>query len=198
MKTLAKLLFIVACLGLVHACSKFDELVEEMPDAELQSAQPITVTVPFKADFTVWNHTDPTDRSCGDHPIYKITMKGEGIINHLGLITTTMTFCNNVGTGEYWDTDCIFIAANGDELYASIPMGTVIPNEEENSNYYSNRFNDDMFFVGGTGHFEGASGEAKTHAYVHLPTDDYIHEGDEVWHTDFFSTGELILVAGKR
>ncbi|MEN8115822.1 MAG: alpha/beta hydrolase [Bacteroidota bacterium] len=37
MKTLVKFLFIVACLGLVIACSKSDELVE-MPDADLKSA----------------------------------------------------------------------------------------------------------------------------------------------------------------
>lgn len=203
MKTFAKLLFIVACLGLVHACSKFDELVEEMPDAELKSAElgadktheTKTVTLPFKTDFTVWNHTDPTDRSCGDKPIYKLTMKGEGIINHLGLMTTTMTFCS--GPEGYWDTDIVFVAANGDELWASIPEGIIIPNDEDNSNYYSRRFNDDMYFVGGTGRFEDASGEAKTNAFVHYPTDEWIHKGDEVWHTDFFSRGELILVKGN-
>lgn len=48
------------------------------------------------------------------------------------------------------------------------------------------------------GRFEDASGEAKTHAYVHLPTDEYRHKGDELWRTDFFSTGTLILKKGKR
>lgn len=199
MKKFKKLSIVLFSMLVIFACSDYgDELVKEMSDVELKSVQPISVTVPFKTDFTVWNHTDPTDRSCGEMPIFKITMKGNGTINHLGLITTTMTFCNNTSTGDYWDTDIVFVAANGDELYASIPIGQVIPNEEDNSNYYNKRFNDDMLFVGGTGRFEGAKGEAMTHAYVHLPTDDYIHKGDELWHTDFFSTGELILVKGKR
>lgn len=197
MKTFVKILFLMAVISLVAGCNKTDDLVSD-DSAELKSAQPITVEIPFKANFTVWNHTDPRDRSCGEKPIFKITMIGEGVVTHLGKINTTMTFCNNTSTGYYWNTDIVFIAANGDELYASIPEGRVIPNEEENSNYYSKRFNDDMYFTGGTGRFEGATGNALTHAYVHLPTDEYMHKGDKIWHTDFFSTGTLILIKGKK
>lgn len=100
-----------------------------------------------------------------------------------------MTFCNNIQSGDYWETDIVFIAANGDELYASIPEGKVIPNEETNSSYYSSRFNDKMFFTGGTGRFNEVSGEGWSNAYVHhSPTADYRQEGDDIWHTDFFST----------
>lgn len=199
MKKLNYLVLLSFMLLLIGGCTKSDDfLSDNTTDLKKGHAKPVTVTVPFKANFTVWNRTDPTDRSCGEKPIFKITMKGNGTINHLGLITTTMTFCNNTSTGDYWNTDIVFVAANGDELYASIPIGKVIPNEEDNSNYYSKRFNDDMSFVGGTGRFEGASGEAKSHAYVHLPSDDWYHKGDDLWHTDFFSKGILILVKGKR
>jgi len=213
MKKLKELVFILICLALVVACSENAEDVNT--DDNLKSAEEISklkstergsdvvdgnlvVTVPFKTKFTVWDHTNPLDRSCGEMPIFSVTMKGNGFINHLGKVETIMTFCNDNSTGEYWETDGVFVAANGDELYISIPIGFIIPNLEDNSNYYSFRFNDDMYFVGGTGRFEGATGMAKTHAYVHFPTDDWKHKGDDVWHTDFFSKGELVLIKGKK
>ena len=109
-----------------------------------------------------------------------------------------MTFCCDVTTGVYGNTEVIFIAANGDELYASIPIGYIVDNDEENSNRYGAKFNDKMYFTGGTGRFEDASGMAMTNAYVHYPTDEYVRKGDEVWHTDFFNEGTLILIKGKR
>jgi hypothetical protein len=203
MKRFKTWLMALFCLGLLLTCSESikDDPINQLKNGSVHGAEitedGLKVTVPFKANLTVWNHTDPTDRSCGEIPIFSVTMKGEGVINHMGKTTTVMTFCNDVSNGDYWDTNVIFIAANGDELYAAIPSGKVIPNEEDNSNYYSARFDDDMYFIGGTGRFEGAEGHAKTNAYVHLPTDDYKHKGDEIWHTDFFSHGELILPKGK-
>lgn len=47
-----------------------------------------------------------------------------------------------------------------------------------------------MTFTGGTGRFEGASGEAMTNAFV--------HDGTDEWRTDFFPAGNLILVKGKH
>jgi len=153
-------------------------------------------SVPLKADFSVWDHSDYTDPYCGGFPVLFLTMEGDGNITHLGKMTTTMTFCNDVTTGHYYDTDVIFIAANGDELYASIPEGQIVPNEEDNSSYYQAKFNDPMIFTGGTGRFDGASGEALTNAYVHNDEDG--PEGPDVWRIDFFSTGTLVLVKGKR
>jgi len=194
-------MFLVAGIGLLVSCSKSDEMLfaDDPLESSLKNAkvESKTVMVPFKAHFTVWDHSDYSDPACGGAPVFYLTMLGDGNINHMGLITTKMNFCLDGLTGEYWDTECIFVAANGDELYASIPLGIVIPNEGENSDYYSSRFDDDMYFTGGTGRFEGASGSAKTNAFVHDASDVYKHKGDEVWHTDFFSTGELILVKGK-
>ncbi len=191
MKTLVKIFFLMAVISLVAGCNKTDEFFEN-DSIELKSAQPHEVSVPFKADFTVWNFTDYTDRNCGEPPIFTLTMKGRGNINHMGKITTEFTFCCNTSNGSYWDTNCKFVAANGDELYATIPTGQILPNDDENSDYYQTYFNDKMFFTGGTGRFEGASGEAMTNAFVH---NDPVPEN---WHTDFFGTGVLTLVKGKK
>jgi hypothetical protein len=196
MKTFLKIFFLAALTGLLAGCEKTGEFFEnETP--ELKKAQ-VKVTVPFKADFTVWDHSDFTDNPCaveGKPWIVFLTMIGEGNINHMGKITTVITFCCNGQTGEYWDTDVIFVAANGDELYATIQTGQILPNEGDNADYYQTYFNDQMIFNGGTGRFEGASGKAMTNAFVHDPDPE---DTDDVWHTDFFSTGEITLLKGKK
>ena len=194
MKTLTRLLFLFAGISLLISCSKSDDMLlnDDPLGSTLKSARngSVAVSVPFKADYSVWDHSDYSDPSCGGSPVYFLTMEGDGHITHLGKTTTTMTFCCDVSTGQYYDTDIIFIAANGDELYAAVPEGQIVPNDEDNSSYYQTKFNDPMIFTGGTGRFEGASGEAMTNAYV--------HNGLDEWRTDFFSTGTLILVKGKR
>ena len=200
MKTVKQFLFLLACIIMLSTCTNSDVVLDDDSlTTTLKKGQDKTVlvTVPLKAHFSVWNHTDYSDRSCGEKPIFKLTMIGEGNMTHLGKISTTMTFCNNRPTGAYWDTDIVFIAANGDELYASVPEGQIYPNDEYDVNYYAARFNDKMYFTGGTGRFEDASGEGWTNAYVHLPTNEYRHKGDELWRTDFFSYGNLILIKGK-
>ena len=151
-----------------------------------------TVTVPFtKANFSVWDHSNYENNSCGAKPLRFLTMEGFGPATHLGKMTTTITFCCNTETGYYYNTTGSFIGANGDELIFEIPEGHIIPNVGDNSDYYQTKFNDRMIFKGGTGRFDGATGEAFTNAYV--------HEGPDEWRTDFFfSTGNLILLKGKQ
>jgi len=156
---------------------------------ERASDKEVFVTVPFKTDLSVWDVSDYTDTRCGEYPVFYLTMEGNGNITHMGKITTVFTFCVDTSTGYYYDTDVSFVAANGDELYAQIPTGQILPNEGENSDYYQTFFNDLMIFNGGTGRFQDASGEAYTNAYV--------HDGEDEWRTDFFSEGFLILKKGK-
>ena len=194
MKTLKALLFLFAGIGLLISCSKSDEIlpIDDPQESTLKSAknEPHMVSVPFKADFSVWDHSDYSDPACGEPPIFFLTMVGEGNITHLGKMTTRMTFCVNGATGYYYNTVGSFVAANGDELRFESIEGQIFPNDGDNSSYYQTRFNDPVIFTGGTGRFEGATGEAMTNAYV--------HDGVDEWRTDFFSTGTLILVKGKR
>jgi len=193
MRQIKRFLFLLAGACLMIACSKSDSLVngdDENVNLKKGGADPTTVTVPFKSDFTVWDHSDYTDPGCGGFPVLVLTMDGEGTATHLGQFTSHWTFCCDVTTGYYYNTIAVFTAANGDELYISIPEGYIIPNDGDNSDYYETKFNDPMYFVGGTGRFEGASGSGMTNAFVHNNPDD--------WHTDFFGTGTLILVKGKK
>ena len=150
----------------------------------------VLVAVPWKADLSVWNHSNYFDPRCGGYPEVFLTMKGHGNITHLGKINTEFTFCCNVFTGYYWDTEVVFVAANGDELYGEIPEGQIYPNMGDNSDYYQTWFDDPGFFTGGTGRFAGASGS--------WTTDAWVHDGADEWRTDFFGTGTLILKKGKN
>ena len=193
MKTLIRFLFFMACVSLYVTCQKSDQIMDDLSGSQLKSTQLITVNVPFKVNLTVWDHSDYTYMKCGDPPVFALTMEGSGTSTHLGTLTTSMTFCCNVATGEYFDTEIVFVSANGDKLYGQISIGFIVPNPGENSAYYQSKFNDPIVFTGGTGRFEGASGEAMTNAFVHDPLDE-----NDVWHTDFFSEGTLVLVKGKN
>ena len=190
-------LFIKTCsflllIFLAFSCTKEDPIELNHFNSKLKkdNNKPVLVSVPFKADFSVWDKSDYTDPSCGGYPVFVASMEGGGNTSHLGKMTVSMSFCVDITTGYYYDTVGTFVAANGDKLFIEIPEGQIIPNDEDNSSYYQTKFNDKMYFIGGTGRFEGASGEAMSNAYV--------HDGLDEWRTDFFSEGTLILIKGKR
>jgi len=192
MKTLKKVFYALAFLSLFVACSKSDDFVNNDVsgyNVKRGKVEPKTVAIPFKSNFSVWDHSDYTNNSCGGFPVFFLTMEGHGTSTHLGQLSTTMTFCCNVITGEYFNAIGNFVAANGDILSFEIPIGYIIPNEGDNSEYYQTWFNDPMIITGGTGRFEGASGNLKTNAFV--------HDGTDEWRTDFFSTGTLTLPKGR-
>ena len=85
-----------------------------------------------------------------------------------------------------------FIAANGDILYFNIPSGQVLGGADKEG--YHAHFNDIMYFMGGIGRFDGATGQALTNAYVDGDTDG---DGPDEFRTFFFSEGTITLVQGK-
>ncbi|HYQ55821.1 MAG TPA: hypothetical protein VEP89_00645 [Draconibacterium sp.] len=196
MKKLKTLLFTVCCLALIMACA---ELVDESELIELKkgnmygadkSGDDKMVTVPFKADFSVWRAMPVGSGEACNEGHFRETMMGEGDISHLGEITTYMTFCVNGATSEYAFTELgYFVADNGDSLFIDIPAGMVMGGSDKEG--YVAHFNDTMYFMGGTGRFEDAMGMALTNAYV------YVGDGSE-FRTDFWSQGHLKLKKGKR
>ncbi len=181
MKTIKRFLLLTICVSMFTACTPYDIFIDD---------EYVTVTMPFEADYSVWDHSDYTDNQCGGHPIYFLTMIGEGEILHLGHMTTTMTFCVDVSTGYYYGTVGSFVFDNGDELFFEVPEGQIFPNIGDDADYYQTRFDDDMFFTGGTGRFQTATGDATSNAFV--------HDGADEWRTDFFSEGTLMFRKRKR
>ena len=201
MKTLSKLLLVAFSMLFVVACSKTsdDLLNTDLKSGNLgadKTHETKMVTVPFKADFTVW-HAAPTgsgEPCTGENALFRETMKGEGEITHLGAIKTWMTFCVFSDFSYAFTELGYFVAANGDTLFINIPEGQIIIGGSDLEGY-SGYFNDTMYFAGGTGRFDGASGYALTRAY---PVFDNPETPEDEFFTDFFSDGTLTLVKGNK
>ncbi len=167
-------------------------------------------SIPFKADFyTIRRYLEDNPEDCllgiyspvicNEDPFLDFNLQcGGGQGTHLGNFNVVMSFC---GTGfGYKNGTGVFVAANGDQLRIKIPyvlnengepesvVGHVIPIGHP---HYEAWFNDPFIFDGGTGRFEGATGQGVVESYVDIFDDDgnYLpyHQTDHSW------TGTLIL-----
>lgn len=132
------------------------------------------VTVPFRASFYSIGGAE-SDPSCGDDfPRFsKNTQDGDGEATHLGRFSFHATFCQDIAdvlddgqlTEEesvpYWNGIATLTAANGDELWITVAGAIVLSDHPD----YDVEFHDPFEFVGGTGRFEGASGNGVTDSY---------------------------------
>lgn len=188
MKTLKRLLFFIAGIGLLVACSKSDHFWGDEPLGRTTDPETVTVTVPFSAEFVTSNSMLELSRCTGEY-IVGFVAEGPGTSTHLGNIMFHGEFCVNGLTLEYYDAVCSFVAANGDKLFL-ISGGQMLPADENDPPYYALKWNDPFTFTGGTGRFEGASGGGFTHSYnSNIPGDEVSHH---LW------TGTITLVKGKQ
>ena len=205
MKTLKFFGITLIGIMLLYACEKQDDEIISANDVFQKSGElganheTEMVTVPFKATFTVWRALPPGTGECEEGSSREtMMMKGEGEMAHLGQLREIFfTFCTN-SQGAYSNSSIgvlnKFVAANGDELYVNA-NGQIMLYTGDNPEYQF-YFNDDLIFTGGTGRFVGASGSAKTNAYVHAGTTD--NDGDDPFYTDFFmNEGTLTLMKGN-
>lgn len=92
--------------------------------------------------------TAVVEDGCGANTL-QITFGGTGNVTHLGRVTWSSTHCTYLLEGRFGDADLRIKAANGDQLFATyegVPTGPTT-------------FEDHMIVLGGTGRFEGASGQ---------------------------------------
>ena len=200
MKT-KKTLFLLLALAMASACEQpFDEPefgrgneAYGLPDEHVSGYKlhHNFNGIPFKAKFYTRRSYEPGPGGCGEDPFVDYNLQiGEGYATYLGKFTTTIWFC---GAGlDYKNGEGSFVAANGDELFFKVPspgeVGHILPYEDP---FYELTFQDPFIFTGGTGRFEGATGNGVTDSYVNLFDDEgnFIaeHQTDHTW------TGTLIL-----
>ena len=154
----------------------------EGENASLSPAAPVeaaaAVAVPFEARFfTDGKGVTEVVSECGTAPILLNTQDGAGQATHLGQFSTVLTFCMDmtaaadgiIEEGEslpYDNGGGSFITVNGDALHIEI-SGVVVPSDHPD---FDLEFQDTFYFVGGTGRFEGATGEGITESYVDRST----------------------------
>ncbi|OMP32638.1 hypothetical protein [Mangrovimonas sp. DI 80] len=156
-----------------------------------------SVEKPLKLNFfTKRNYSLTGEGYCTEAPFVGFNYQvGAGTGTHLGNFSVTIKFCEAGLT--YTNIDGVLIAANGDELYFTNPddgsYGEVIIIDDP---FYEGYFEDPIVFNGGTGRFEGATGNATFNSYVNSFDDDgnFIPE----FQTDHQLTGTLILPKGNK
>ena len=197
MKTRIKLLFSVAVISLVAGCDKSDDFINDS-DVVLKSAQPHTITLPFKAHLLgtpILIYFENSECVEQGNPVHVIA-EAEGTATHMGKVHVTFDFCAGgqdpdisvphmtVGGGSY-----VLTAANGDELFLYTEGGAVIfGRTDEHPDYVIDYWRYSYTITGGTGNFEGASGEIFSDDYDTSLNEQSVHN----WY------GEIILVKGKR
>ena len=117
MKTVTKLFFLLAGIGLLTACEKDYILPEiENPDSLMKMAEDAAALLetPLKAEFSVEMESYYPDDIHDEYAVVLI-MVGEGKMSHLGKMTTRMEFSANMDpVGPYGYGTGVFVAANGD------------------------------------------------------------------------------------
>lgn len=118
-----------------------------------------TVTLPFVAKGT------PVSVTLGEGGI--VNVMAQGYATHLGRYTASAVIANTPGDPPTWDGDITMVAADGDELYFhySGVYTQIVPIREGEGAFE---------IIGGTGRFEGASGEGAFSSHDNMTTFDGI------------------------
>lgn len=195
MKTLKRILFIIAGICLIIACSKSDHFWGDEPLGNVYkggNANPVMVTVPFKMEGDVlYTFVGPDQNFCGNDPFLRVTASGPSIATHLGKVTFLADFCFDSSTNIFGVPEPALVrivAANGDVLLITT-RGQVSSREENDPPNVTEKWVALFSFAGGTGQFEGATGEGKYIGYNYMDGEAYF------CHAIF--EGTLITVKGK-
>ncbi|MBW6536115.1 MAG: hypothetical protein K0B11_13995 [Mariniphaga sp.] len=196
MKTLLKLFFLAALIGLLTGCNKTDAFTDD-ETADLKKAQ-VEVTVPFEVNL-LGEITELIfdDQECldGGYPV-RAVVETSGNATHMGKVTLTFAFCTGgapdpaIPNSVYTFAASSFelTGANGDKLFLYNGGDAAILGANVHPDYVTDYWTSIAIVTGGTGRFEGASGELQMNDYC-TSIDDYTHHH---W------TGEITLVKGKK
>lgn len=194
MKPIKHLGLILISLSMVFACDREamqDSIVPQGSNTVTPRSSHNSRALPFRANF----YTDldiPAivggEKICTD-PVFDSpnVQTGEGNALHLGRFSTKLKFCGELITNptpeeqaaglfaRYSEVEGYFEAANGDLLFIGLSgIGEIYLS---NNPGYDLEFSDDFTIEGGTGRFEGATGEMTSSSYVNLST----QRTDHVW-----------------
>ncbi|HKL31210.1 MAG TPA: hypothetical protein VJ919_01680 [Tangfeifania sp.] len=197
MKTF-KLLFLISIfIGLFAGCENEEQLLQD--EVELKSAQPHDVTVPFEATLLgELISFDMEDTECvGEGYMGRTIVDAKGNATHMGKVSLTFNFCAggppdpNVDGSymTYSSGTSELMAANGDVLNLFFPGGSVMEGKlDHHPDHVYDYWGGKIIVLGGTGRFEGATGE--------LTEDDYSSSLDDYTHHRFY--GVITLLKGKK
>ncbi len=137
-----------------------------------------TVTLGFNLVFTGnYDLPAPNPGKCGPSPyMINIINNGEGNGTHFGKLTSHFDFCVDVRDFSYPNDfeEAYFEDENGDRLYVYVKGFVLTGRIPGMPSYAIEYFKDPFEIIGGTGRFEGATGEGMTNDY-NSSKDPYSH-----------------------
>ncbi|NQU32474.1 MAG: hypothetical protein HQ521_04505 [Bacteroidetes bacterium] len=148
MKMLKKILIVVIGLSLFCGCSK-------------------TVTEPLKVDFLgeYKNVIQGIDSKCEEPYNCRVIVDFKGTGTPLMNFSGTFEFCGCGSDGEYAPTESYMVATNGDTLIVSCSGKVVEGRLDDHPEHVTSYWRDPFVILGGTGQFEGATGNGMTDDY---------------------------------
>lgn len=130
----------------------------------------------------------------GGYPV-RAVVETSGNTTHMGKVTLTFAFCTGPPDPDIPNTVYTFAAssfelaaANGDNFFLYNEGDAAILGTNVHPDYVTDYWTRIAMVAGGTGRFEGASGELQMNNYC-TSLDDYTHHH---W------TGEITLTKGKK
>ena len=193
MKTTFNLTTIALSAIMLFSCQKLLEDILKDTERDRDKEREIKLEADFHTSLTPTDEGEEEEKGCAAPYTFFNNQEGEGVAKKLGSFTTKITFCVDVDPEsptylEYVDGEGVFAFNNGDELYFTVSR-KVLPLEDDP--VYGAFFMDPFVFTGGTGRFEGASGEGITDSKVHFQQEG-VSRTDHIW------TGTLILKKKKK
>jgi hypothetical protein len=147
-------------------------------------------TVPFHAEFTgTYTAIVPDSILCGPGVGLNVTVDGTGTGEPTGNFTIHFNFCVD-SLGYYPGNHIVgeIVTETGDSLYVKCAGQVIEGKAEDHPDYVVSYWRDPFEILGGTGKFEGATGEGTT--------DDYNSSEDPNSHHHWMGT--ITLQKGKK
>jgi len=182
MKTLKRLLLLIAGILVLSACAK-----EEMWwDREVAGEPPMVTTIPFEGEYLgIFAPGGENITKCCDGFTHTV-IDGTGTTSCLGSSIMHFNFCS--GGVDHGQACSYIVYSNGDSLYVCSPGEFTLGKLPEQPAYVTSYWRSQFVIRGGTGRFKGASGGGMT--------DDYISSQDPFSHHRW--TGTIMLLKGNN
>ena len=142
------------------------------PSSESKKADDKTeiVTKAFEAEFIgdymyAGPDTLPNPKCTDSIYPWRVIVDCMGTSDLLGDIEVHFDFCAHWESGRYGNSYAYFLDKGNDTLFVSCEGNVIDGKEEDHPSFVTSYWKDDFEILGGTGKFEGATGNGKTDDY---------------------------------
>jgi hypothetical protein len=176
MKYLKTIIALAVVLCLVISCGRSGASAKG--EKKLKKGETEMVTVPFDVTATcnytyVGPDTLPETKCTEPLNIWRAIVDGKGTGTPIGDFIVHFDFCGD-SLSNYGNLEAFMALSDGDTLFVSAEGRVLDGKLEDHPDYVVSYWKDPFFIVGGTGKYEGATGEGMSDDY-NSSEDPYSH-----------------------